>query len=189
MTVSSFNTVTLHPKPIITFNVRQPSETLAALQSSGRFLVHLLAPNRRTARLAHDFSRGNARLALGGFGFGFGFEEYDYSGESGGKDDTSGRMVLPRLVRRDHIERSHIERKKNNERTEEDTYDADFTFVLDCAYLPDKSVGVYDHMIVLGTVERILSANANTTTDARHATEDFCLMYADTRFWGMGEEI
>ncbi|RAL17173.1 flavin reductase family protein [Aspergillus homomorphus CBS 101889] len=59
MTVSSFNTVTLHPNPIISFNVRRPSETLSALQSSGRFLVHLLAPNPRTAALARDFSRGN----------------------------------------------------------------------------------------------------------------------------------
>ncbi|OKL60212.1 hypothetical protein UA08_04830 [Talaromyces atroroseus] len=188
MTVSSFNTVTLHPKPIITFNVRQPSETLSALQSSGRFLVHLLAPQSRMARLAHDFSRGNANLDLGGFEF----VDYNYNREISSEKDTA--TILPRLVRRraqTHVDQANSNNNddKNNDTIEEE----DFTFVLDCEYLPEKSVRVYDHVIVLGTVEKILSSAAATATAAdglaRHAKEDFCLMYADTRFWKMGEEV
>lgn len=162
MTVSSFNTVTLHPSPIITFNVRQPSETLAALQSSGRFLVHLLSPTASMAVLARNFSRGNENVELDRFEF----IEHEIT-------DNEKTLTVPRLSR-----------NCNKEEGE------DFTFILECEYLPDKSVQVYDHMIVLGNVRRIIAPqHANAIDEGqRHTKEDFCLMYADTRFWGMGEE-
>jgi flavin reductase (DIM6/NTAB) family NADH-FMN oxidoreductase RutF len=167
MTVSSFNTVTLHPSPIITFNVRQPSETLEALQSSRRFLVHLLSPTASMARLARNFSRGNENVELGRFEF----IEHEIENES---------LILPRLSR------------KRNNNYEDKPEEEDFTFILECEYLPDKSVLVYDHMIVLGNVRRIIAAprstNALDDEGRRHTKEEFCLMYADTRFWGMGEE-
>lgn len=172
MTVSSFNTVTLHPSPIITFNVRQPSETLAALQSSRRFLVHILSPTASMARLARNFSRGNENVELDRFEF------TDHETET-----ENQSMLLPRLSR-----------QRNNHGVDENTKEkegGDFTFILECDYLPDKSVQVYDHMIVLGNVRRIIApggTNAINEEGRRHVKEDFCLMYADTRFWGMGEE-
>jgi flavin reductase (DIM6/NTAB) family NADH-FMN oxidoreductase RutF len=164
MTVSSFNTVTLHPKPVISFNVHHPSETLLALQSSTRFLVHLLAPGTAAARLARDFARGNENLELGEF-------EWDCHNNS-----------LPRLRRR----RQHSQ-EEGGEKVEED-----FSFVLECQYLPDKTIQVYDHMIVLGTVEKVHSASPRSSTDIDTKTQqrhDFCLTYADTRFWKMGEQV
>lgn len=59
MTVSSFNTVTLSPTPLVSFNVRVPSATHAALASSRGFLVHLLSASRAGARIADAFTRGN----------------------------------------------------------------------------------------------------------------------------------
>ncbi|EED24519.1 hypothetical protein TSTA_078730 [Talaromyces stipitatus ATCC 10500] len=184
MTVSSFNTVTLHPKPIITFNVRQPSETLAALQSSGRFLVHLLAPTTTMARLARNFSRGNVNVELDRFEF-IEFDSLKQDSISSSGDNKTSERILPRLIRR-----------RNNDEAKHDTKEEeDFTFILECEYLPDKSVQVYDHMIVLGNVQRILSPGTTGDTAlqqgpeaSRHTKEDFCLMYADTRFWEMGEE-
>ncbi|QGA17531.1 hypothetical protein EYB26_005202 [Talaromyces marneffei] len=175
MTVSSFNTVTLHPKPIITFNVRQPSETLAAIQSSGRFLVHLLAPTASMARLARNFSRGNVNVDL---------DRFEYI-EHGEMDNNGGSTILPQLIRR------RINNNDNDNETicDDNKLEEDFTFILECEYLPEKSVQVYDHMIVLGNVKRIIAPGPNALDEGkRHTREDFCLMYADTRFWGMGEE-
>ncbi|QKX55590.1 uncharacterized protein TRUGW13939_02684 [Talaromyces rugulosus] len=168
MTVSSFNTVTLHPKPVISFNVHHPSETLLALQSSSRFLVHLLAPGAAAARLARDFARGNENLELGDF-------EWDCY------------KILPRLRRRRKRQQHSSQGKEKDEEKEED-----FSFVLECQYLPDKTIQVYDHMIVLGTVEKVLSASPRSSTDIdtkNHKRHDFCLTYADTRFWKMGEQV
>lgn len=169
MTVSSFNTVTLHPKPVISFNVHHPSETLLALQSSARFLVHLLAPGTAAARLARAFAKGNENLELGGFEW----EDYD---------------ALPRLRRkRRRQEEDHTDGSEGEE-------EVDFSFVLECQYLPDKTVQVYDHMIVLGTVERVVHASPRSSTNVDTSSSikgnhDFCLTYADTRFWKMGEGI
>jgi hypothetical protein len=114
------------------------------------------------ARLARNFSRGNVNVELDRFEY----IEHEIENE---------RAKLPRLIRR----------WDNDDNKEED-----FTFILECEYLPEKSVQVYDHMIVLGNVQRIIAPSSNTVEESkRHTKEDFCLMYADTRFWGMGEEM
>lgn len=57
MTVSSFNTVCIHPTPVISFNTKVPSRTLAEIeQSGGDFLVHFLAPSSKAAALTHEFA-------------------------------------------------------------------------------------------------------------------------------------
>lgn len=57
MTVSSFSTVTIEPQPVVCFNVKEPSRTLAAILSSGRFYVHLLAANGAGAALSDLFTK------------------------------------------------------------------------------------------------------------------------------------
>ncbi|KAH8697751.1 flavin reductase like domain-containing protein [Talaromyces proteolyticus] len=168
MTVSSFNTVTLNPKPVISFNVHQPSETLLALQSSHRFVVHLLAPTPEAAKLARDFSKGNENLDLGQFEF-----EAD--------DDNNG--TLPRLKRK-RRRHTQLQQDKGDD-------DQDFSFILECKYIPEKTIEIYDHVIVLGTVERLISVSPNISLSQETAsgTSRFGVTYADTRFWKMGEEV
>ncbi|KAI9817811.1 MAG: hypothetical protein M1827_000930 [Pycnora praestabilis] len=60
MTVSSFNTVTLSPQPIISFNIHLPSTTYDALLSSRQFLVHIVSATKDGAKIADAFTRGNA---------------------------------------------------------------------------------------------------------------------------------
>jgi len=177
MTVSSFNTVTLSPEPVISFNVKRPSETLNALQSSGWFLVHLLAPSAATAKLAREFSRGNANLRISS-----GEGEFEFSPSppsSGSTTNESGAPPLPLLRRR----RQH---------SVSETGPVDFPFVFECRLIPQK-IEVHDHTIVLGTVVRVLEQprpeRTDTTGDGHHSPEDLCLTYADTRFWRMGEKI
>lgn len=71
MTVSSFNTVQIEPRALISFNVRIPSHTLSAitaqdppggwdnLATHGRFNVHVLENTVQAARLADVFTKGN----------------------------------------------------------------------------------------------------------------------------------
>ncbi|KAJ9387467.1 hypothetical protein DTO063F5_3031 [Paecilomyces variotii] len=183
MTVSSFNTVTLYPEPVISFNVKRPSETLHALQTSGHFHVHLLAPSEATAKLARDFSKGNNNLQIvKGEG---GFEFFSDSGS-----ETTGQGRGPPVLQR--------RRKDNSNKDENDSAVIDFPFIFECRAHPQK-IEVYDHTIVLGTVVRTLrhpaagrrggiSGNARDDDDP-HSKEDLCLTYADTRFWKMGEVV
>lgn len=56
MTVSSFNSVTLTPNPIVSFNIRIPSRTWDAISSSGHFNAHVLDATPEGAALAHAFT-------------------------------------------------------------------------------------------------------------------------------------
>lgn len=181
MTVSSFNTVTLTPNPVVSFNVRRPSETLNALLASGRFLIHLVAPGPGTATLARDFSKGNTNLAamLSGHG------EYEYGAlsshsETRASDGEPGERPLPIL------------RRKVDGRSD------DFPFVFECTLHPQK-IDVHDHSIVLGTVVRAIEGTGTLLPEQTYAGEAegldehspdwLCLTYANTKFWKMGREI
>jgi flavin reductase (DIM6/NTAB) family NADH-FMN oxidoreductase RutF len=59
MTVSSFTTLTLTPSPIITFNIRKPSQTLTAISTSKQILIHILSATESGARVADAFTKGN----------------------------------------------------------------------------------------------------------------------------------
>ncbi|KAJ5082724.1 FMN-binding split barrel-like protein [Penicillium argentinense] len=177
MTVSSFNTVTLSPHPVISFNVRRPSETLNALLASGRFLVHLLAPGPATSTLARDFSKGNTTLAsmLSGHG------EFEFGALSVEPEQGSSKP-LPILRRR----------AQSSEKEE-----VDFPFVFECTLHPSK-IDVHDHSIILGTVVRAIEGSdtrpSGEQTGAQasldeHSPEHLCLTYANTRFWKMGSEL
>lgn len=148
------------------------------------------------ARLARTFSRGNANVSLEEFGF------VDQYAATTAPTQTAAAAAIMQGETTNNINDNHTttaelprlqaNNNKNNDNDNNNDQAADFTFVLECKYLSDKSVQVYDHMIVLGTVERIVSPTAAAATvdqTARHAKEDFCLMYADTRFWKMGEEV
>ncbi|KUI57966.1 hypothetical protein VP1G_05241 [Cytospora mali] len=60
MTMSSFTSLTLHPTPLITFNIATPSRTLDAVSHSRRFNIHVLSGDADGARVADWFRRGNA---------------------------------------------------------------------------------------------------------------------------------
>lgn len=167
MTVSSFSTVTLHPEPVVSFNVKRPSETLNALLSSGRFLVHLLAPAKPTADLARDFSMGNHNLSILDGESDFGFAAHAQTG-----NEKESERPLPLLRRR--VESRGI---------------VDFPFVFECRLLPQQ-IEVFDHTIVLGrVVDTILQCPLDAEVKGQTDSGELCLTYANTKFWEMGHEI
>ncbi|KHJ32178.1 putative flavin reductase family protein [Erysiphe necator] len=62
MTLSSVSTVTLQPEPIISFNIKKPSNTLEAIKYHGNFLIHFPSCSKAGAILADTFSRGGRYL-------------------------------------------------------------------------------------------------------------------------------
>ncbi|KAF2001059.1 hypothetical protein P154DRAFT_522050 [Amniculicola lignicola CBS 123094] len=64
MAVSSFNTVSMDP-PTVSFNVREPSTTLAAIRANkGFFTLTILAGRSSSAQLLDKFTLGNSPKAL-----------------------------------------------------------------------------------------------------------------------------
>ncbi|OLE56096.1 MAG: hypothetical protein AUG51_00045, partial [Acidobacteria bacterium 13_1_20CM_3_53_8] len=59
-TISSFNTVTIKPTTIVSLNIKRPSSTFDAIESSGFFLIHLLNADQTNSQLAQVFTKGNS---------------------------------------------------------------------------------------------------------------------------------
>ncbi|KAL4973685.1 flavin reductase like domain-containing protein [Aspergillus desertorum] len=192
MTVSSFNTVTLTPHPVISFNVRRPSETLQALLSSGRFLVHLLATDQATASLARDFARGNQNLALGEGMFEFvgvaPSPASEAETEAVGTTEGPSMPPLPMLRMKGKDSMSCASEAKFGSF---ELVSSCFPFIFECQLLPESVVDVYDHTIVVGKIVRaITSASTSSTSGSVEIPpEDLCLTYANTKFWEMGKEV
>jgi flavin reductase (DIM6/NTAB) family NADH-FMN oxidoreductase RutF len=64
MTISSFNTVSLDPFPIVSFNVKVPSATHDAITNSGKFIIHTLSTSADAIKIADHFSKGRGQAAF-----------------------------------------------------------------------------------------------------------------------------
>lgn len=178
MTVSSFNTVTLYPEPVVSFNAKVPSGTYNAIVTSSRFLVHLLAPNEVTARVAREFSKGHENVSPDGE-----HRFFQFTSPSSRQNPPAIRSgEPPRLVMK-------------QDQNAPSTKSTNFPFIFECLYLP-QSCRVGDHVVVLGTVVKVFqdeSATGSTLepedTLQPSENEQLCLTYADARFWRIGQAV
>ncbi|KAL1583293.1 hypothetical protein WHR41_07903 [Cladosporium halotolerans] len=56
VTISSFTTITLTPRPVVSFNLRLPSRTWDAIESTRELRMHMLHSSRAGATVAHAFT-------------------------------------------------------------------------------------------------------------------------------------
>ncbi|GAO48227.1 hypothetical protein SAICODRAFT_31348 [Saitoella complicata NRRL Y-17804] len=56
LTLSSLTSLSLHPIPLLSFNIRLPSRASGLLHRSGRFVVHILPASQRYADLCAAFA-------------------------------------------------------------------------------------------------------------------------------------
>lgn len=98
MVMSSFNTVSLDPVPIISFNIKMPSHTLDALKMSRQFFIHFLAANSVGKSIAEDLSKPQeCQTAFkGGLGAKVPISPFDVKYEC--KDGSEGKVTLPLLL-------------------------------------------------------------------------------------------
>jgi flavin reductase (DIM6/NTAB) family NADH-FMN oxidoreductase RutF len=125
-TISSFNTVTLEPEPIISFNIKKVSSTFDAIQSSSRFWVHFLTPSLSSAQLAHKFTQGNSQHTFEGL-------RVSYT------EDQRARIPQIRGIS------GSLGRNEG----------AQIAFVLVCSFLEEKTVTIGDHAVLFATVTGI----------------------------------
>ncbi|KAF4305641.1 Flavin reductase-like FMN-binding protein [Botryosphaeria dothidea] len=141
MTVSSLNTISLDPEPIVSFNIRTPSSTWDAIQATPRFRIFLLRPTERARELALSFARGETRQ---------GFFE------------TLRRGMRIHLSRPGGVFKLYMDTTEWH--VEEGNFDPNpapllkskgIACCLSCTLLPEKCVQVNDHVIVVASVDRV----------------------------------
>lgn len=141
MTVSSLNTVSLNPVPIISFNVRTPSSTWDAISATKQLRVHTLKATERGAELAASFSKGDTRAGL----------VHELSqGMTVMLRRTGGMLKLaqrtpPTMVETDDISPNEAPNFRSN----------GFSACLHAELLPQSCVTVNDHVIVVAEVKHI----------------------------------
>jgi len=136
-TISSFNTVSLDPEPIVSFNIGRQSSTFDAIKASERFWVHFLCLEQSAADLAQRFTQGNRRNL---------FRDLDMEGMQLGASDCTVRCPKIRGL------------QGGKELGEQ------IAMVLECVYLKDKTVTVGDHVVLFGTVTGITSGECKAET-------------------------
>lgn len=100
MTVSSFSSVAITPRRLVSFSIQRPSRCYDAIRRSGRFNIHVLRSNLEAARLAKYFSEPR-RLLPGETDVGFSpLDLYKHTGAStvGGWERTWDAMRGSRAV-------------------------------------------------------------------------------------------
>ncbi|KAI5795724.1 flavin reductase like domain-containing protein [Geopyxis carbonaria] len=63
ITLSTLTCLSLSPHPLITFNIKTPSRTSAAMHSTHTFTAHILSPSPHSAHLANAFAQLGAGAA------------------------------------------------------------------------------------------------------------------------------
>lgn len=163
-TVSSFNTVTLDPTPIVSFNIKRQSATFNAIENSGMFNVHLLNNVSEAEVIAARFAGGNAANPF-----------HDSQGEvasfvRGSESQVESSTSLGSVGRTENLP-PIIDGQNVNGNGGTTT-----AFRLQCEYLHDKTVGIGDHVIVFGQVAEVERAGTETSGTKT------CLVYVDRRY-------
>ncbi|KAK4936313.1 hypothetical protein LTR10_022790 [Elasticomyces elasticus] len=157
-TVSSLNTVTLVPYPVISFNINKISSTLDAIYATGQFNVHFLSSNSYGRTIASKFARGNASSP---------FHDKHGNLERFAPQEEAGQVPMaagPPI----------ISPKVSNRRT----YMAPIR--LHCMLMREKVVGIGDHLVVFGRVVRTFYQPGYFSSDGPGETP--VLVYADGNY-------
>ena len=160
MTVSSFNTVSLQPQPLVSLNVRLPSATHDAITKSSTFLAHILSSSVAGARIADTFAKGNNGTPQA-------FETLVRDKQSRVTVFASPQMQWAPLLLGEGVLR-----------------------VLRCVTLPGKEILVGDHVVLVGEVAGVLEGKETGGGPRMAAAkEDVGLVYADQMYCSTGQKI
>ncbi|KAH8888812.1 hypothetical protein GQ53DRAFT_232296 [Thozetella sp. PMI_491] len=181
MTVTSMTSVSLgdesNPTPVLSLNIRTPSKTLAAIVSTGRFNIHLLADNRSGAAIADFFSKGQAAQGY-----------KDITREAGCRighiaDQDSVPVIsgagVRCVIQCRLLKENNEEEAENQDRREWDAFPAPANGLL----------RVRDHIVVFGEIEGIIDGNQSTDELAPNLRETFALTYANGAYRQLGRVI
>ena len=152
VTISSFTTVTFEPEVIVSFNLKLPSATFDAIQSSSLLDVNMLKSNERGAETASQFARGHAASSLSN------------APTEATSDVRRSRKGLSRV-----IPPSLADGKDGRKFV---------SFHIQCSYMPEKTVQLGDHVVIFATVKEIPDRGFSRFP----RKDDMCLAYIDGRY-------
>jgi flavin reductase (DIM6/NTAB) family NADH-FMN oxidoreductase RutF len=156
-TISSFNTVSLHPNPIISFNIRKISSTYDAIEASGKLWVHFLTQTPSAIDLADRFAQWDKPNP---------FQSLLLVRKDKDKD-TEPNLEVPMI----HNERSTPKR---------------IAFILECEYIKDKTVAIGDHVVLFATVTEVENKTPNCVSEgSAFQPPGPCLVYAEGEYQGV----
>lgn len=177
MTMSSFTSLTLHPAPVVTFNVATPSRTLDAVAASRAFNIHVLRGDAEGTRVAEWFRRGNAA--------GLGVFDPARMREGCGCEVVIGR----RGPEKEEEEEANVRQGEggNGGALPPLLKGRGVLYTLRCKVLDDDGptgglVRVRDHVVVLAEVVEIVEGQES----AAAGEETFGLAYADRKYRQLG---
>ena len=161
-TISSFNTVSLHPAPIISFNIRKISSTYDAIDASGRLWVHFLTQTPSAIDLADRFAQWDKPNP---------FRSLLLVRKDQDQDtDAELNLKVPMI----HNERSSPMR---------------IAFILECEYMKDKTVAIGDHVVLFATVTEVDDKTPDHVSEgsacAFQPPPGPCLVYAEGEYQGV----
>ena len=160
-TISSFNTVSLHPAPIISFNIRKISSTYDAIEASGKLWVHFLTQTPSAIDLADRFAQWDKPNP---------FRSLLLVRRDKDTDTEELNLKVPMI----HNERSSTPRR--------------IAFILECEYMKDKTVAIGDHVVLFATVTEVDDKIPNYVFEGRSAFQPPggpCLVYAEGEYQGV----
>lgn len=140
-TVSSFNTVTLGPPPIVSFNLRVPSKTLSGILKHKQFRVNVVRATRLGATIAHAFVQGKHE------------EAFEHA------------AALHHWVGLDNVQ-ALAERTSLGD-SAPFIHGVGIRAIISCKAIPEKFVDVGDHVIVVAEVLRVRSVGRVDTSVLR----------------------
>lgn len=158
-TVSSFNSVTLTPVPVVSFNIKQISSTYDAIKSSGVFNVHLLSEAVESTGVAIKFASGNASSP---------FHTED------GEIESFAHLTDP-------VRTASSGKLAPILQSWDDKGQLMVPFRFHCRYLGDKTVEVGDHVVVFGEVSQVFHDD-NAFHDQAATLPKPCLVYVNGRY-------
>ena len=157
-TVSSFNTVSIEPDVIVSFNLKTPSATFRAIQSSGSLTVHLLGGTAEAGELATLFTSGNSEAP---------FAQLENLGVQAEAVAESGDSPVPTSPPR-IISFANATQAPH--------------FTLVCRYMREKTVELGDHVVCFGVVTRIMTQSLHENERHVRQGDQHCLIYAEGRY-------
>lgn len=128
-TVSSFNSVTLGPPPMVSFNLRVPSTTLSGILKHKQFRVNVLRPTNAGALIADAFVKGKHEEAF----------------------ETAARVR--HWVGLDNVQ--PMAARTTVEDSAPFIHGVGIRAVVSCKAIPEKFVEVSDHVIVIAEVTKV----------------------------------
>jgi len=178
-TVSSFNTVTLEPDVIVSFNLKTPSSTMNAIVASSKFAVHLLTVTDGAGRLANLFI---GKPGVQGYAeHSDQFMVMDSADPKVPCEDVEVKNT-PLLQRRACA--FAVKDAIPMEASVTDYDNSAVRFVLECAFMPEESPRVADHIIVLGKVVNVFCPESSQSADVVRP-QDLCLSYVNGQYKGV----